>query len=123
MGTGAAFEAAVSGTIIHELGHNLCLVNTNTADPRIPAASPCRYSGIDQQGPTTYVSSMNYRYQFQMVDYSTGANGPPGDHNDWGAILLTGIQTANNYEPAHGGSPEGGTAGPLTKILQQGAPI
>lgn len=86
-----AFHAGLS----HEVGHNLCLVNRGSATP------DCNYSGIDNgvDPPDTYVSSMNYRYQLTMVDYSTGANGAPGDHNDWGAIRPGDLDSGNDLAP------------------------
>jgi hypothetical protein len=85
------FDTAISGTTIHELGHNLCLTR-NAYNP-----ATCSYAtGIDTNGPTQYVSSMNYRYQMFMVDYSTGVNGSPNDHNDWGSIRPQDMNSGND---------------------------
>jgi hypothetical protein len=87
-------DAAVVGTILHELGHNLCLSNPGDESYlRYPnQATECVYSEIDKelnQNPlTTYVSVMNYRFQLAGEDdYSHGANAPY-DHDDWSAIAL-----------------------------------
>lgn len=93
----AARNAAISGTILHELGHNLCLSDTS-----YPGQSPsCLYQGIDNnsgQPPINdpdeyydledYESVMNYRYQFNRADYSHGTNGSFHDHDDWSAIAI-----------------------------------
>jgi len=81
-------DTAIAGTMIHEIGHSLCLSDTQSYSYQ---NSSCIYSGIDSGGTTTndytnYVSSMNYYDQMGMVDYSTGINGSPGDHDDWSAV-------------------------------------
>lgn len=91
---------AVAGTTIHELGHSLCLGRVGQATP-----ASCQYDGIDVNGPNTYVSSMNYVYQFDLVNYSTGPNGvPPADFNDWGAILLNSVSEVRHGTDAPGAS-------------------
>ncbi|QQG51098.1 MAG: hypothetical protein HZB75_01140 [Candidatus Saccharibacteria bacterium] len=87
-------DAAVAGTILHELGHNLCLSNPGDESYlRYPnQATQCVYSEIDKelnQNPlTTYISVMNYNFQLSGEDdYSHGAN-DPYDHDDWSAIAL-----------------------------------
>lgn len=77
------FDTALSGTLIHELGHGLCLSSEQkyTSQPQ-----QCIYSGIDSSNAaSTYLSSMNYSYQMFIVDYSSGQNAP-NDHDDWNAI-------------------------------------
>jgi hypothetical protein len=76
-------DMAISGTIIHELGHNLCLSkNTYTGQD-----SSCVFSGIDTYAGNDYTSSMNYSKQMGLIDYSEGTNGS-SDHDDWSAVLL-----------------------------------
>lgn len=83
------FDTALAGTIVHELGHNLCLTNSS-----LQAVAPdCHFDGIDNpdfQQPNyqfeEYVSSMNYLYQFDMADYSQNSTNNPDDHDDWSAI-------------------------------------
>jgi hypothetical protein len=80
-------DDAVAGTIIHELGHSLCLNNSMTFSVR----SECYYHYVDSDSaPAAYVSVMNYSYQMtDLLDYSDGSNSSVGDdHNDWGAIGL-----------------------------------
>jgi hypothetical protein len=77
-------DYAIAGTILHELGHNLCL-NDKTTSLR----SECYSSYIDNNSaPSTYDSVMNYSYQMSnLLDYSSGANSS-NDHDDWGAVGL-----------------------------------
>jgi hypothetical protein len=93
---------AISGTILHELGHNLCLTHTEQYDDQ---SSECVYEGIDNASGSpplnspdayynlaNYESVMNYRYQLAdqydmgSIDYSDNTHGT-GDHNDWGAVM------------------------------------
>lgn len=99
--TPAQQDTATSGTIIHELGHALCLVNPYTGG-RYGGSSACDYAGIDVNSgsATTYQSSMNYKYQFTKVDYSDGSRGT-GDHNDWAAIDSRGVRTGPSYDQSH----------------------
>lgn len=99
----ASLNTAIAGTFIHELGHNLCLTELNNNNPKYngqPAA--CRYQGIDSQGGTQYNSSMNYGKQLSLVDYSTGSNGTPNDHDDWSAIRLGDFALSNSGDATHG---------------------
>jgi hypothetical protein len=78
------FDTALSGSIIHELGHSLCLSPTQDYSNH---PQQCIYSGIDSSNSAiTYVSSMNYSYQMFMVNYSSGQNNP--DHDDWAAVSV-----------------------------------
>lgn len=83
------FDTAVAGTILHELGHNLCLSNQEMYTEQ---GALCLYGEIDKEmsaSPSVdYNSVMNYRYQLTQADYSHGANGSPNDHDDWSAIAL-----------------------------------
>lgn len=87
------FDTAIAGTIIHELGHGLCL--SDTAASYYGQNTACVFDGVDNGAAGVslpypfYVSSMNYSYQFELVDYSDGSNistHPTGDHNDWAGI-------------------------------------
>jgi hypothetical protein len=77
-------DYAIAGTILHELGHNLCLNDKMTT-----LHSECYSSYIDTNlAPSTYNSVMNYSYQMSnLLDYSSGANNP-SDHDDWSAVDL-----------------------------------
>lgn len=76
-------DVAVAGTIIHELGHNLCLsdITYTGQDPS------CLFTGVDTYAGHNYISSMNYDKQLGLVDYSEGLN-TTGDHDDWGAVMI-----------------------------------
>lgn len=92
----ADHDRAISGTIMHELGHNLCLSKT-TVYANDGQDSSCVFSGVDEFAGISYPSVMNYSYQdkqgllnyMQDVDYSSGSDSM-GNHDDWAAIL-TGI--------------------------------
>jgi hypothetical protein len=71
---------------MHELGHTLGLFDDD-------------FGGIDNESCNTpwmkgywiyrnYKSCMNYRYAFQLVDYSDGSHGR-NDFDDWNNIDLT----------------------------------
>lgn len=95
-------DIAISGTIVHELGHNLCLVEVPQWAGS--ATRACEFEGIDNRDyrPADYVSSMNYRYQFFRAHYSDGTNGPE-DHDDFTAIEVDAfISNAGAIDPAHG---------------------
>ncbi len=76
-------DTAIAGTIMHELGHNLCLSD----DAYTGQDSSCLFSGVDTHAGNDYLSSMNYDKQLSMVDYSEGTSGV-SDHDDWSAVLV-----------------------------------
>jgi hypothetical protein len=82
-------NAEVSGTIMHELGHSLCLSFEEEYDDQDES---CIFEGVhskDNEYPN-YPSSMSYDYQLSLVNFSDGSGGS-GDHDDWSAIKLYGI--------------------------------
>lgn len=82
------FDMAIAGTIIHELGHSLCLSNTQSYTFQ---SSDCQFAGIDDYDTSlTYDSVMNYSLQMFVNRLSHGENGS-GDHDDWSAINEGGI--------------------------------
>lgn len=95
-------DTALAGTFIHELGHNLCLSNSANGVAYEGQPESCRYSGVDKFVSNKYNSSMNYTRQKYLVDYSTGANGSPNDHNDWAAIRLGDFASSIVGDMAHG---------------------
>jgi len=72
---------------MHELGHSIGISwfggidNTSYGLPRFPNKN---YLYKD------YRSVMNYQciYEYTVLDYSDGANGPPFDQNDWQKIFV-----------------------------------
>lgn len=100
------FNDAIAGTIMHELGHNLCL--TNSLSAYSGQASECVHNEIDKKlinnPDVDYRSSMNYRYIFtNYYSYSDGTNGT-GDHNDVTGIMLgLGDFTWNDDDSGFGG--------------------
>lgn len=87
-------DRAIAGTMIHELGHSLCLSSTNGYNTQ---PSECVHSGVDSGSIlyNLYHSAMNYNYQLDYVDYSDGSNGL-NDHDDWGAVLLGMAEFSNS---------------------------
>jgi len=79
-------DVVYASAYMHELGHTLGIFHGNTAG--------CD----DQQGRYpweinwwrwgSYISTMNYRYTYRIVDYSDGSRGV-NDFNDWDLIDLT----------------------------------
>jgi hypothetical protein len=102
----SSFTTAVAGTIIHELGHTLCLTVYNNGNPKYDGQpASCRYAGVDSHAGTYYLSSMNYDDQLELVNYSDGANGS-SDHDDWSAIRLFDFTThENSQDPEQGINP------------------
>jgi hypothetical protein len=84
--TYADLDDALAGTMIHEIGHNLCLSDTLVY---VDQPSECAHGGVDSDSITYvfYNSAMNYRYQFDTIDYSDGSHGL-NDHDDWSAVKL-----------------------------------
>jgi hypothetical protein len=109
-------DTAIAGTIIHELGHNLCLTGASSYSDQ---AGECVYSGVDNVNASPdYESSMNYSYQMFMVDYSSGVNGTPADHNDWQAINI-GLKDFGNTERDTGDVASGtGKVGKSKRLIQ-----
>jgi len=83
--------------IMHELGHSIGIGvspfegvdNMSYGLPRFPNKN---YLYKD------YRSVMNYQciYEFSVLDYSDGRNGPPYDQNDWQKIFVAGFQYNDN---------------------------
>jgi hypothetical protein len=80
-------DVAIAGTIVHELGHSLCMSKLQSYSYQ---STDCRYSGVDTAAASTYDSVLNYNLQMLQTNLSNGSNGM-GDHNDWGAIDGGGI--------------------------------
>lgn len=85
--SGSALDDAIAGTMVHELGHNLCL--TAPSAPYTGQDSACAFSGIDNASASpNYHSAMNYIYQkSNNYSYSDGTNAT-GDHNDLSGIAI-----------------------------------
>lgn len=85
-----SYESQVSKTILHELGHNLCLANPNSQHPLGLSYSAqsenCISANIDSsQAYGNYLSIMNNTYRNEPTNsmvFSSGANGT-GDFADW----------------------------------------
>lgn len=77
-------DTAIAGTMLHELGHDLCLSNVQKYTFQ---SSSCIFSGVDSYASASYDSVMNYNVQMFLPEphYSSGTNGT-GDHNDMSAI-------------------------------------
>lgn len=89
--SGSALEDETGQTIIHEIGHNLCL---SSAVAYIGQDSSCVYEHIDSaSAPATYASAM--KYNGTVLDLSTGINISSGDHDDWSAVLNKGFDDFN----------------------------
>ncbi len=98
--SGSILDNAIAGTIIHELGHNLCLSN----DIYTGQDAACLFSGIDNTSASSnYHSAMNYNYQFtNNYSYSDGTNGT-GDHDDISAIMVGMDDFLNDDDSSAGG--------------------
>lgn len=79
-------DDAIAGTMIHEIGHNLCLSNVAIY---VNQPSTCVFDGVDSSGIlyTLYQSSMNYQYQLETTNLSDGTH-ELGDHADWSAVKV-----------------------------------
>lgn len=80
-------DVAIAGTIVHELGHSLCMSRLQRYSFQ---STDCRYSGVDTEAVSTYDSVLNYNLQMFQTNLSNGSN-VMGDHDDWGAIDSGGI--------------------------------
>jgi len=84
------YRVQLAAIIMHELGHSIGIGsfkgidNTSYGLPRFPNKN---YFYKD------YRSVMNYQciYEFSVLDYSDGSNGPPYDQNDWQKIFIAGF--------------------------------
>lgn len=94
---GTDFDLLLPRTMLHELGHNLCL--TNGSSTYTGQSASCVFAGIDQAFSFDYVSAMNYNQQ-ELVDYSHGHNGSE-DHDDWSAVM-SGIDDFAHQELGEG---------------------
>lgn len=100
-----SLDTAIAGTVMHELGHGLCLSGYNNGNPTYPGQpASCRYAGIDAFAGSLYGSVMNYDKQLLQVDYSSGINGLPDDHNDWDTIRLMDFAVSSAGDAASGKS-------------------
>ncbi|HET8671089.1 MAG TPA: hypothetical protein VFM05_10815 [Candidatus Saccharimonadales bacterium] len=100
----SALDTAISSTVIHELGHGLCLTDENNGSPAYSGQpASCRFAGVDEYYSPSYLSAMNYNYQLYHVDYSKGQSGVD-DHDDWGAIRLDDFTKSTAGDIAHGGA-------------------
>ena len=91
---GQAREIAYASLLMHELGHTLGLFEYS-------------FSGIDNESCNApwlpgywiyrnYRSCLNYRYAFEIVDYSDGSHGR-NDFDDWSNIDLTFFKNSHYY--------------------------
>lgn len=81
-------DTALSGTIMHEIGHTICL----SSSTYVGQSAGCQFNLIDTWANSSYDSVMNYTHQMFQVDYSNGSNGTPNDHDDWTAVLGGGLK-------------------------------
>ena len=78
-----------AGAMMHETGHTLGIFASNTPGCDDPNSKfPWQ---INWWKWRPYKSCMNYRYVYQLVDYSDGSRGK-NDFNDWARIDLTFFQ-------------------------------
>jgi len=88
-------KIAYASLLMHELGHNLGLFEDD-------------FGGIDNESCNApwlagywkyanYKSCLNYRYSFELIDYSDGRNGI-NDFNDWDKIDLSFFKNSYYYE-------------------------
>lgn len=81
------FDTAVAGTIIHEMGHSLCLTDTQSY---LFQSNSCALSGVDASSSLSYDGVMNHNLQMFETKYSDGENGS-GNHDVWSAVDEQGI--------------------------------
>lgn len=101
------FNTAISGTMMHELGHNLCLTEPHPINgvwyPTQP--SSCIFNGVHADSHHSnpwpnYESVMNYDNQYSMVDFSDGSHGQ-GDHNDWSTLRPQDFTLSSKGDSSH----------------------
>jgi streptogramin lyase len=80
---GLSFDDAFANTMLHELGHNLCLSGSTSYSGQ---DATCVFEGIDDTYSSDYESSMNYAFQY-LKNLSDGSNGVD-DHDDWSAVAV-----------------------------------
>ncbi len=99
-GSFSNMDDALAGTMIHEIGHTLCL---SSSQVYYEQPSECYYAGVDSDNVAyaLYGSAMTYVHQFDTVNYSDGTNGA-FDHDDWNAIKL-GMGKFNGTKTSLGG--------------------
>jgi len=110
------FDIAIAGTVVHEVGHSLCLSNTNSYTYQ---SNSCIFSGIDQFRSTTYDSSMNYSLQMFQYKLSNGVNGTD-DHNDWAAIDQQGVADFAEWDMSDLVTAQGITASQVQDAIKNG---
>jgi hypothetical protein len=108
---------AISGSTMHELGHNLCL----TSDSADGQPADCVFTGVDSTSIacSVYASSMNYNCQLNTTNYSNGQNGS-NDHNDWAALDISEFTSANDSNTSNGAGPTG-KKGKKLHVVHDGA--
>ena len=109
------FDTAIAGTMVHEIGHSLCMSDTQSYTYQ---SSNCVYSGVDNEVSTMYDSSLNYSLQMLQYKLSDGGN-LWGDHDDWGAIDSQGIADFAAWETSDIVS-SGVTAAQVQEMIKKG---
>jgi len=82
---GEARNLAYATLFMHELGHNLGIFEDTFGGVDNESCNVPWHRGYWKYAD--YKSCMNYRYAFQLLDYSDGSHGT-NDFNDWGNIKL-----------------------------------
>lgn len=109
-------DTAIAGTMVHEIGHSLCL---SSAKKYSYQSDACVYDGVDSKVSTTYDSSMNYNLQMLEYKLSNGSNGS-GDHDDWGAIAGQGIADFKDWDVSQIDFSPGVTAAQVQEAVRKG---